>query len=112
MSHASELFNIYGQDVILPHVEADFLDIPMVDYWLSFATSLDPNDGRGKGRLNWPQYSIVDPVSSRVALKRECSLNTPQVLMQFTTPESTIVPDTFRAKELAAIDAAAGNINH
>lgn len=63
VTHASELFNVYGQDVILPHVEADFLDIPMVDYWLSFATSLDPNDGRGEARLSWPQYSLLNPVS-------------------------------------------------
>ncbi|KAK0447136.1 hypothetical protein EV421DRAFT_1788890 [Armillaria borealis] len=29
----------------------------MVDYWVSFATSLDPNDGLGISRPFWPQYT-------------------------------------------------------
>ena len=50
VSHAAELFNVYGQSVIVPHVDVDFSDVPMMDYWISFATSLDPNDGRGEPR--------------------------------------------------------------
>ncbi|KAK0219626.1 Alpha/Beta hydrolase protein [Armillaria nabsnona] len=29
----------------------------MMDYWVSFATSLDPNDGLGSERPLWPQYT-------------------------------------------------------
>ncbi|KAI0735219.1 extracellular triacylglycerol lipase precursor [Earliella scabrosa] len=95
VSHAAELFNVYGQSVIVPHVNVDFSDVPMMDYWISFATSLDPNDGRGEPRLHWPQYSVFDPI-----------------VMQFTTPKSSLIPDTFRFKQLAAINAASPDINH
>ena len=29
----------------------------VIDYWLSFVTSLDPNDGLGVDRPHWPVYS-------------------------------------------------------
>ncbi|KAK0194685.1 Alpha/Beta hydrolase protein [Armillaria mellea] len=34
-----------------------FLAEMMIDYWISFATSLDPNDGLGTSRPFWPQYT-------------------------------------------------------
>ena len=38
----------------------------IMDYWLSFATSLDPNDGLGTERPNWPVYDADSEV--RVSL--------------------------------------------
>ncbi|KAJ8523247.1 hypothetical protein ONZ45_g314 [Pleurotus djamor] len=29
----------------------------MMDYWLSFASSLHPNDGKGTERLHWAPYT-------------------------------------------------------
>jgi acetylcholinesterase len=34
----------------------------MTDYWISFATSLDPNDQKGASRPQWPSYSQTAPV--------------------------------------------------
>ncbi|EEB99357.1 hypothetical protein MPER_00977, partial [Moniliophthora perniciosa FA553] len=32
-----------------------------MDYWISFATVLDPNDGKGGSRPAWPQYATSNP---------------------------------------------------
>jgi hypothetical protein len=35
----------------------------MLDYWISFATSVDatPNDGKGSARTNWTEYKTATP---------------------------------------------------
>jgi carboxylesterase type B len=38
----------------------------MTDYWISFATSLDPNDQKGTSRPQWAAYSQNSPVSCLV----------------------------------------------
>ena len=49
VSHGSEVFFIYGAP---PDQSASALGLSriMIDYWVSFATSLDPNDGLGDPR--------------------------------------------------------------
>jgi hypothetical protein len=46
--HGLELYYVYG---VLPEIDAlpdsVVLGTQMMDYWISFATSLDPNDGFG-----------------------------------------------------------------
>ena len=46
MTHASEVFFVYGTpDAATPSTMA--LSSTMQDYWISFAVTLDPNDGKG-----------------------------------------------------------------
>ena len=64
VAHASELGYIYG----VISASGDFEEVPiiggalaplslaMMDYWLSFVDSLDPNDGLGSLRPNWEAY--------------------------------------------------------
>jgi acetylcholinesterase len=48
VSHGSEVVFVYGQPPQTP--SSIKLSSIMIDYWVSFATSLDPNDGRGNPR--------------------------------------------------------------
>ena len=74
---------MYGFSIFVPHIDTDFSTIPIIDYWISFATSLNPNDGKGASRaypriksLNlslilwdtgpyWPPYDPTNMVSLR-----------------------------------------------
>ncbi|KAE9397215.1 alpha/beta-hydrolase [Gymnopus androsaceus JB14] len=38
------------------------LSAAIIDYWVSFATSLTPNDGKGVSRPTWDQYTPQNPV--------------------------------------------------
>ncbi|KAJ6553450.1 Alpha/Beta hydrolase protein [Mycena sp. CBHHK59/15] len=64
--HGLELFYIYG---VLPELKAPadavVLGTQMMDYWIAFATSLDPNDGRGCERSVWPAYAPESPDNYR-----------------------------------------------
>lgn len=48
VAHATELSYVYGLPPSDP--KAQSLSQQMMDYWISFATSLDPNDGLGSQR--------------------------------------------------------------
>ena len=49
VAHTTEIAFVYGAP---PgnSTSANMLSNNMIDYWISFATSLDPNDGRGTER--------------------------------------------------------------
>lgn len=52
VTHASEITYVYGS----PSDKSDSslrLSKAMIDYWVSFANSLDPNDGLGSSRKLW-----------------------------------------------------------
>ncbi|TFY71898.1 hypothetical protein EVG20_g1117 [Dentipellis fragilis] len=55
VTHASEIRYVYG---VPPagNPGAANLSLNMVDYWVSFATSLTPNDGKGSKRPTWELY--------------------------------------------------------
>ncbi|PBK86921.1 alpha/beta-hydrolase [Armillaria gallica] len=55
----------------------------MSDYWVSFATSLDPNDGLGTSRPVWPQYTPEN-----------------KVLLQLNGDNMTIIPDDYRKVQI------------
>jgi len=58
--HSSEVFgNITG---LSP--SSTNLSTIMMDYWVSFATSLDPNDGRGTPRHRWEPYTSQNQARS------------------------------------------------
>ncbi|KAF7348367.1 Carboxylic ester hydrolase [Mycena sanguinolenta] len=62
VSHMSTRHYFYG-DVLNDGVASDtVLSIAMMDYWLSFADSLDPNDGKGATRPTWNQWTTASQV--------------------------------------------------
>jgi carboxylesterase type B len=87
--HASEIAFVYGgpQD----NSAANTLSERMTNYWLSFATSLTPNDGKGVDRPNWPRYTIAN-----------------QNLLQLNGDDTKVIPDSYRAEQLAAIIKQSG----
>lgn len=52
------------------------LSASIIDYWLSFAVSLDPNDGKGTERPQWPQYTPTN-----------------QVLLELNGNKTSVIPD-------------------
>ncbi|KAK7019641.1 hypothetical protein VNI00_018026 [Paramarasmius palmivorus] len=89
VSHGSEVVFVYGAALASGNasVSAVTLSTAMIEYWVSFATSLDPNDGKGVPRPVWPQYG---PKS--------------QVLLQLNGDNITTIPDTFRKEQIDFIN--------
>lgn len=62
--HGAELPYVFGFDGKSPfpmHGATDEMTLVsklMMDYWISFASSLNPNDGMGEERAIWPEYDI------------------------------------------------------
>ncbi|KII90741.1 hypothetical protein PLICRDRAFT_683700 [Plicaturopsis crispa FD-325 SS-3] len=84
--HGSEVAYVYGSPAGTDSAKG--LSKQMVDYWVSFATSLDPNDGKGTNRPLWPEYT---PES--------------QVLLQLNGQNLTVIPDTYRDEGIAFINS-------
>ncbi|KAF8726489.1 hypothetical protein AX14_007832 [Amanita brunnescens Koide BX004] len=85
--HGAELPFLYGglTDTSLSAME---LSRVMIDYWISFATSLDPNDGHGTSRPHWEQYTP----------RR-------QALMQLDGGNLTMIPDDYRMEQIDFINS-------
>ncbi|KAJ7439517.1 esterase 1 [Mycena latifolia] len=76
--HGSEVRFVYGG--VSPLAASDCeLSRMMIDYWVSFATSLDPNDGLGVPRPVWTTYTPDN-----------------QNVMQLNGDNTTMIPDTYR----------------
>lgn len=96
VSHGSEIRFVYGDPGTLNQsASATVLGIAMIDYWVSFATSLDPNDGRGSPRPIWPQY----------APKR-------QVLLQLNGANLTVIPDDYNKEKIDFIVSEGSIFRH
>ncbi|KAJ3886403.1 extracellular triacylglycerol lipase precursor [Lentinula edodes] len=78
VSHGSEIVFVYGAPPN-PNASATGLSEAMIEYWVSFATSLDPNDGKGISRPTWEQYTPQN-----------------QVVMQLNGDNTTMIPDDYR----------------
>ncbi|KAJ3899439.1 extracellular triacylglycerol lipase precursor [Lentinula edodes] len=78
VSHGSEIAFVYGAP---PNATASAtgLSEAMIEYWVSFATSLDPNDGKGISRPTWEQYTPQN-----------------QVVIQLNGDNTTMIPDDYR----------------
>ncbi|PPQ91996.1 hypothetical protein CVT25_004652 [Psilocybe cyanescens] len=87
VTHGSEVPFVYGAPT---DTSASALRISavMIDYWVSFATSLDPNDGHGIPRPHWAQYTPEN-----------------QVLMQLNGANTTLIPDDYRKEQIAFINS-------
>ncbi|THU84529.1 alpha/beta-hydrolase [Dendrothele bispora CBS 962.96] len=65
VTHSSEIFYVFGDlEVMTP--TARKLSSTMMDYWISFANSLSPNDLAGNTRPFWPEYSSSNPLLLRL----------------------------------------------
>ncbi|ESK89102.1 extracellular triacylglycerol lipase precursor [Moniliophthora roreri MCA 2997] len=66
VAHGSDLGYVFGfasfPPSFVPSSSATRVSEQIIDYWVSFATSLDPNDGLGSDRPIWPEYTIDNPV--------------------------------------------------
>ncbi|CAK5277034.1 unnamed protein product [Mycena citricolor] len=60
----------------------------MMDYWISFATSLTPNDGIGSQRPEWTQFT---PAAKN--------------LIQLNGSNLTMIPDTYREEQIGFINS-------
>ncbi|KAJ7639770.1 extracellular triacylglycerol lipase precursor [Mycena polygramma] len=82
ISHGSELPFVYGD--VGPTGSSDrSLSSVMMDYWISFVTSLDPNDGLGNERPMWASYTSDNAV-----------------VMQLNGENMTMIPDDYRKDEI------------
>ncbi|KAK0205576.1 hypothetical protein DFS33DRAFT_780360 [Desarmillaria ectypa] len=80
----AEIEFIYGQlDSSSEPASSILLAEMMVDYWVSFATRLNPNDSLGTSRPFWPQY-------------------TPEieVLLQLNGDNMTVIPDDYQREQI------------
>ncbi|KAF8178205.1 Alpha/Beta hydrolase protein [Mycena galopus ATCC 62051] len=87
VAHLSELPYVYGQITIAANgTGPGTLSEIMQDYWLSFADSLDPNDGKGAPRPTWELYSAN------------------QAIMQLNSTNTEMIPDDYREAQMAFIN--------
>ncbi|KAF9264361.1 alpha/beta-hydrolase, partial [Marasmius fiardii PR-910] len=96
--HTSEILYVFGnfevENSTMPQTAHD-LSMMMMDYWISFAVEVDPNDGRGVSRPRWRQYhSLSDSEVSNDEL----------MILQLKGGETRMIPDTFRREPMDFID--------
>ncbi|KAJ7850274.1 extracellular triacylglycerol lipase precursor [Mycena olivaceomarginata] len=60
----------------------------MPNYWISFATSLSPNDGLGLSRPEWPQFTPNN-----------------KVVIQLNGANTTVIPDDYRKEQMTSINS-------
>ncbi|KAJ7134800.1 extracellular triacylglycerol lipase precursor [Mycena epipterygia] len=88
VDHTATKKYIYG-DLLDDGVASDaVLSTMMMDYWISFADCLDPNDGKGTTRPTWGQYTSSN-----------------NALMQLNGNNATMIADNFRSEGMVAINA-------
>ncbi|KAJ6457783.1 esterase 1 [Mycena vitilis] len=87
VSHGSEVTYVFGAPNDTS-ASAVFISRVMTDYWVSFATSLTPNDGLGVPRPEWTQYTPDN-----------------KAVIQLNGANLTMIPDDFRAEQLAFINS-------
>ncbi|KAK1222241.1 hypothetical protein PQX77_014874 [Marasmius sp. AFHP31] len=80
--HGSEVEYVFGNQSATQSDTS--LSRLMIDYWISFATSLDPNDGKGLPRPKWAQYTPDN-----------------QVLLELNNANTRIIPDNFREEQIS-----------
>ncbi|KAJ7507021.1 esterase 1 [Mycena galericulata] len=85
--HGAEITYVYGDppDTSPPSI---LLSRTMTDYWVSFATSLTPNDGLGVPRPEWTQFTPEN-----------------KVVIQLNGENLTMIPDDFHAEQIAFINS-------
>ncbi|KAJ6582089.1 extracellular triacylglycerol lipase precursor [Mycena capillaripes] len=90
--HASELSYVYGIPLITfvtPASNEAFnaLSPIIMDYWISFASTLNPNDGKGVKRAHWQEF-----------------MPSHRLYLQLHAENVTMMPDDFRVAPIAFIN--------
>ncbi|KAJ7053275.1 extracellular triacylglycerol lipase precursor [Mycena amicta] len=94
--HTAEVPYVYNSTATFQEGDAAAaLGRLMVDYWVSFATSLNPNDGRGIQRPNWAKYTLKDPMT-----------------LELNSNKTSLIPDTYRAAQISYINANTKVFSH
>nr|VWO94947.1 Carboxylic ester hydrolase (EC [Ganoderma boninense] len=73
--------------------------LAMVDYWVSFAVSGTPNDGKGLPKTTWPQYTSASEVLIQ--------FDTLNLTSNLTEATFSVIPDDYRAQQISFINSAA-----
>jgi len=94
VSHGSEVLYVYG-GVENGTASELALSATMIDYWVSFATSLNPSDGKGIPRPTWEQYTPEN-----------------QVLIQLNGDNTTLIPDDYRKEGIDFINSMPLTFHH
>ncbi|KAJ7314969.1 extracellular triacylglycerol lipase precursor [Mycena albidolilacea] len=87
VSHGSEIPYVYGTPTDTSP-SAILISRLMTDYWVSFATSLTPNDGLGFPRPEWTQYTSKN-----------------KVVIQLNGANTTMISDDFREEQMAFMNS-------
>ncbi|KAF9269879.1 esterase 1 [Marasmius fiardii PR-910] len=93
VTHAAEVFYVFGtleDELGRGNVSKEALQLSstIMDYWLSFTSSGDPNDGKGLvQRPHWVPYRPLDPM-----------------MLQLDGHNTTMIPDTFRSEGIAVFN--------
>ncbi|KAL0062523.1 hypothetical protein AAF712_010562 [Marasmius tenuissimus] len=82
VAHESEVKYVFGEQ--FANQSDTSLSRLMIDYWISFATNLDPNDGRGLRRPKWARYTPDN-----------------QVLLELNSANTRVIPDDFREEQIS-----------
>ncbi|KAJ6552221.1 extracellular triacylglycerol lipase precursor [Mycena vulgaris] len=85
--HSSEVNFVYGSPND-PSESSLIVSRLMTDYWVSFATSLTPNDGLGIPRPEWTQFTPAN-----------------KAVIQLNGANLTMIPDDFRADQTTFINS-------
>ncbi|KAJ7101636.1 esterase 1 [Mycena epipterygia] len=85
--HGSEGAFVYGTPSD-PSASSAFLSLAMINYWVSFATSLTPNDGLGAPRPEWTQFTPEN-----------------KAVIQLNGANLTMIPDDFRSEQMTFINS-------
>ncbi|KAJ7216390.1 extracellular triacylglycerol lipase precursor [Mycena pura] len=87
VAHTAELPYVYGDITVAANgTGPGTLSAIMQDYWISFATSLNPNDGKGMKRPEWEPYGAR------------------QQIMQLNSTNTKMIPDDFRQAQMGFIN--------
>ncbi|KAJ7059264.1 extracellular triacylglycerol lipase precursor [Mycena amicta] len=87
VAHGTEIFWVYGAPPDTSPASVALSEI-MTDYWISFATSLTPNDGLGLSKPVWGQWTVAN-----------------QAVIQLNGANLTMIPDDFRLEQTNFINS-------
>jgi acetylcholinesterase len=94
VTHGSDILYVFGSCAAKP-AASQALCATIMNYWISFATSLSPNDGHGAARPQWDLYSTANPA-----------------VLQLNSTGTAMIPDTYRQEQIAFINSHALVFHH
>ncbi|KZT41184.1 esterase 1 [Sistotremastrum suecicum HHB10207 ss-3] len=88
VSHTKEIPYVFGTQTLGGDPAVALLSTQMMDYWISFGVSLDPNDGKGSQRPFWSPYS-----------------STNQAVIQLNSANLTMIPDNYGQEQISFLNS-------